>query len=160
MAHPTVVVRSDALRAAGGYDARCYPSEDLDLWLRLGERGKLANLGEALLQHRRHNAAIAVREREKMKAMALTICNDARTRRALRPRRGTSILAGTNADAQGHFESARTALIADPRFTDRRHAAATIAAEPRRLYGYATLFACAVPRPLLRFFLNLRVHCE
>ena len=83
MAHPTVVVRSDALRAAGGYDARCYPSEDLDLWLRLGERGDPANLGEALLQHRRHNAAIAVREREKMKAMALTICNDSRTRLAL-----------------------------------------------------------------------------
>src|SRR5438270_8848412 len=39
---------------------------------------KLANLGEALPQHRRHNAAIAVREREKMKAMALTICNDSR----------------------------------------------------------------------------------
>jgi len=95
-----------------------------------------------------------------MKAMALTICNDSRTRRALRPRRSTPILAGTNADAQGHFESARTALIADPRFTDRRHAAATIAAEPRRLYGYATLFACAVPRPPLRFFLNLSVHCE
>src|SRR5207253_10923799 len=30
MAHPTIVVRSDALRAAG-YDARRYPSEDLDL---------------------------------------------------------------------------------------------------------------------------------
>ena len=55
-----VVVRSDALRVAGGYNARCYPSEDLDLWLRLGERGDPANLGEALLQHRRHDAAIGI----------------------------------------------------------------------------------------------------
>src|SRR5712691_7880065 len=31
MAHPTVVARRDALRAVGGYDARYYPSEDLDL---------------------------------------------------------------------------------------------------------------------------------
>src|SRR5258708_32484438 len=53
MAHPTVVARRDALRAVGGYDARCYPSEDLDLWFRLGENGERANLAAALLKHRR-----------------------------------------------------------------------------------------------------------
>jgi len=158
MAHPTVVARSDALRAAGGYDARCYPSEDLDLWFRLGETGELANLGEALLQHRRHKAAIGVREREKMKAMALAICNEARTRRGLRPRRGTTILAGTNEDARYHFECARTALIAGSHLTAVRHAARTIAADPHRLYGYATLLACAVPKSLLRALLNLRAR--
>ena len=150
MAHPTIVARCEALRTAGGYDARRYPSEDLDLWFRLGESGELANLGEALLQHRRHKAALGVREREKMKAMALAICNEARTKRGLRPWRGTPILAGRNAEAQYHFECARTALIAGPRLTAVRHAAATIAAEPDRLYGYVTLFSCAVPRPLLR----------
>jgi glycosyltransferase involved in cell wall biosynthesis len=158
IAHPTVVVRGDALRAAGGYDARCYPSEDLDLWFRLGESGALANLDEALLQHRRHKAAIGVRERETMKAMALAICNEARIRRGLRPRRGTPILGGTNADAQYHFECARTALIAGSHLTAIRHAAATIAAEPDRLYGYAALFACIVPSPLLRLLLDLRAR--
>src|SRR5438034_1967741 len=158
MAHPTIVARCEALRAAGGYDARRYPSEDLDLWFRLGESGELANLGEALLQHRRHKAALGVREREKMKAMALAICNEARTRRGLRPWRGTPVLAGRNAEAQYHFECARTALIAGPRLTAVRHAAATIAAEPDRPYGYVTLLACAVPRPLLRFLLNLRAR--
>jgi glycosyltransferase involved in cell wall biosynthesis len=158
MAHPTVVMRRDVLRAAGGYDARLYPSEDLDLWFRLAERGELANLGEALLRHRRHRAAVGVREREKMKAMALAICNAARSKRGLPSRRGTSILAGTKVDAQYHFECARTALIAGPRLTALRHAAATVAAEPDRLYGYATLFACAVPRPLLRFLLELRAR--
>ncbi len=158
IAHPTIVVRRDILRAAGGYDARRYPSEDLDLWFRLAERGELANLGEALLQHRRHRAAVGVREREKMKAMAFTICNEARSKRGLPSLRGTSILAGTNADAQYHFECARTALIAGPRLTAVRHAAAMIAAEPDRLYGYATLFACAVPRPLLRVLFELRAR--
>jgi glycosyltransferase involved in cell wall biosynthesis len=158
LAHPTVVARGDALRATGGYDARRYPSEDLDLWLRLGERGGLANLGEALLQHRRHKAAIGVREHDRMKAMALTICNEARARRGLKPRHGTPILAGRNADAQYHFECARTALIAGPRLTALRHAAATIAGEPERLYGYVTLVACAVPKPLLRFLLDLRAR--
>lgn len=158
MAHPTAVVRADALRAAGGYDARRYPSEDLDLWFRLGERGELANLGEALLRHRRHKAAVGVREREKMTAMALAICNEARTKRGLRPRRSMPILAGTNADARYHFECARTALIAGSHLTAFRHAAATIVAEPDRLYGYATLLACAVPKPLLRSLLELRTR--
>jgi hypothetical protein len=158
MAHPTVVARRDVLRGAGGYDARRYPSEDLDLWFRLAESGELANLSETLLQHRRHKVAIGVCEREKMKAMALTICNEARTKRGLQPQRGTPILAGRNADARYHFECARTALIAGPRLTAVRHAAATIAAEPDRLYGYVTLLACAVPKPLLRFLVELRAR--
>lgn len=158
IAHPTVVARRDALRAAGGYDGQRYPSEDLDLWFRLGERGELANLGEALLQHRRHRVALGVREREKMKAMALAISNEARTSRGLRPRRSTPVFAGTNADARYHFECARTALIAGPRLAAVRHAAATIAAEPDRLYGYVTLLACAVPKPLLRFLVELRAR--
>jgi glycosyltransferase involved in cell wall biosynthesis len=158
IAHPTVVMRRDALRAAGGYDASRYPSDDLDLWFRLADRGELANLGDVLLRHRRHRSAVGVRERETMKAMTLTICNEARSKRGLPAWRGTSILAGTNADAQYHFECARTALIAGPRFTALRHAAATIAAEPDRLYGYATLIACAVPRPLLRLLLELRAR--
>ena len=156
IAHPTIIARLDVLRDAGGYDARRYPSEDLDLWFRLAGRGELANLGEALLRHRRHKDAVDVREREKMKAMAIAICNDARSKRGLPSRRGTWIFHGTNADAQYHFECARTALIAGPRLTAIRHAVATIAAEPDRLYGYATLFACAVPKSLLRLLLELR----
>jgi hypothetical protein len=158
IAHPTVVVRRDVVRAVGGYDARRYPSEDLDLWFRMSESGELANLPEALLQHRRHRAAMGVRELEKMKAMTLIISNEVRTRCGLEVRRGTTILSGRNADAQYHFECARTALIAGPRLTAIRHAAATIGAEPDRLYGYVTLLACAVPKPLLRFLLDWRAR--
>jgi hypothetical protein len=160
IAHPTVVARRDALRAAGGYDARRYPSEDLDLWFSLSERGELANVGETLLRHRRHKAAIGVREREQMQVMALAICNEQRRKRGLRPRAAGSILAGTNAEARYHFECARTALIAGSHLTAFRHAVATVAAEPNRLYGYATLFGCVVPRGLLRSLVNLRARCR
>jgi glycosyltransferase involved in cell wall biosynthesis len=158
MAHPTVVARRDVLRAMGGYDARRYPSEDFDLWFRLGERGELANLGEVLLKHRRHAAAVGVRDREKMKAMSLAICNEARAKQGLPAWRGSPTLRGESADAQYHFECARTALIAGSRRVAVRHAAATIAAEPGRLYGYAALFACALSSPLLRFLLELRAR--
>ncbi len=156
IAHPTVVMRRDVLQAVGGYDARRHPSEDLDLWFRLAERGQLANLGETLLQHRRHRTTVGVREREKMQEMALVICNEARRKQGLPSLRGAPIVIGANADAQYHFECARTALLDGPRLIAVRHAAGTIAAEPARLFGYAAMLACALPTPLLRFLVAWR----
>ena len=52
MAHPTVVMRRAALEAVGGYRSAYLRAEDYDLWLRLAERGKLANLQEPLLEYR------------------------------------------------------------------------------------------------------------
>jgi glycosyltransferase involved in cell wall biosynthesis len=52
IAHPTVVMRKDALEAVGGYRRAYLRAEDHDLWLRLAERGKLSNLAEPLLEYR------------------------------------------------------------------------------------------------------------
>jgi glycosyltransferase involved in cell wall biosynthesis len=57
--HPTAMIRIDVLRALGGYRAAHYPAEDLDLWLRLGEAGRLANLGEPVLFYRIHSGSIS-----------------------------------------------------------------------------------------------------
>jgi glycosyltransferase involved in cell wall biosynthesis len=50
--HPTCMVRSEAVRAVGGY--RLTYSEEHDLFLRLSECGALANLSEQLLTYRMH----------------------------------------------------------------------------------------------------------
>lgn len=52
IAHPTVVMRRAAVEAAGGYRQAYLRAEDYDLWLRLAERGRLANLPEPLLEYR------------------------------------------------------------------------------------------------------------
>src|SRR5258707_867025 len=52
MSHPAVMIRSDAMRAIGGYRLR--RDEDLDLFLRLAECGRVANLPDALLHYRVH----------------------------------------------------------------------------------------------------------
>lgn len=52
IAHPTVVMRRDAVEAAGGYREAYLRAEDYDLWLRLAERGKLANLSDPLIEYR------------------------------------------------------------------------------------------------------------
>ena len=53
-AHPTVLMRRDALLAVGGYRSAFALCEDYDLWLRLAERFDLANLPEPLLRYRLH----------------------------------------------------------------------------------------------------------
>jgi len=50
--HPGVMIREHALTAIGGYREKYQWVEDLDLYLRLGEIGQLANLPEILLHYR------------------------------------------------------------------------------------------------------------
>jgi hypothetical protein len=58
--HPTVMMRRDCFLASGGYRAAFVAAEDYDLWLRLSERTKLANLPEILLLYRRHPAQVSM----------------------------------------------------------------------------------------------------
>ena len=50
--HPAVMLRPDAVKQIGGYRRELMPCEDFDLWLRLAEVGRLANLPEKLLTKR------------------------------------------------------------------------------------------------------------
>jgi glycosyltransferase involved in cell wall biosynthesis len=52
--HPTAMMRTAAVRQIGGYRTDRVPIEDLDLFLRLGEIGTLANLPQTLLHYRQH----------------------------------------------------------------------------------------------------------
>jgi glycosyltransferase involved in cell wall biosynthesis len=50
--HPCAMIRRADLVAVGGYDEGLRSAHDLDLWLKLGERGKLANLPDLVLRYR------------------------------------------------------------------------------------------------------------
>jgi Glycosyl transferase family 2 len=54
LAHPTVAMRRAAVLAVGGYRAGFEAAEDYDLWVRLAEKGQIANLPTILLHYRRH----------------------------------------------------------------------------------------------------------
>ena len=53
--HPTIMAQREAIEAAGGYRAVMAGAEDYDLWLRMAERARIANLPEVLLQYREHS---------------------------------------------------------------------------------------------------------
>ena len=52
ISHPSVMMRRKAVLAVGGYRVEMMPAEDVDLWLRMGERGRLANLPDVITRYR------------------------------------------------------------------------------------------------------------
>src|SRR5262249_36170786 len=67
IAHPASMVRRSALLAVGGYREEFESIEDFDLWLRLAELGRLANLPEILFKYRLHHANVTLTNFERHK---------------------------------------------------------------------------------------------
>ncbi len=82
MFHPTVVMRKEVALAAGGYRKALLDGDDYDLWLRMGERGRLANLGKTMVQYRVHSEQVSIRNLEHQTQCVLA----ARTAATLRRR--------------------------------------------------------------------------
>ena len=66
--HPAAVIRKTALALTGGYRDAYRHAEDLDLFLRLAEVGRIANLHDVLLKYRQHVESIGHRHPEHQRA--------------------------------------------------------------------------------------------
>ncbi|HWG75640.1 MAG TPA: glycosyltransferase [Steroidobacteraceae bacterium] len=82
ISHPAAMARLQPIRELGGYQGDF--AEDLDLWLRLGEKGELANLPEAVLRYRLHCASVSERVGHRQRDAALVACQAAWQRRGIR----------------------------------------------------------------------------
>jgi hypothetical protein len=83
LVHATVVMRTEAFRALGGY--RLDQSEDYDLWLRFAERHGVAAVAEPVLRYRLHPGQFSVTKLERQALGSLCVRAAARERRAGRP---------------------------------------------------------------------------
>ncbi len=83
VSHPGVMFRKDSLLQVGGYDESLRLAHDLDLWLKLGEVGKLANLAEGVVQYRLHPESESERNRLRQREEALIVCQRAWQRRGI-----------------------------------------------------------------------------
>ncbi|TVP78941.1 MAG: glycosyltransferase [Puniceicoccaceae bacterium] len=79
--HPGVMMRADAVRQVGGYRVEFEPAEDLDLWLRLSDLGRLANLDEHIIRYRLHSGATSSARREEQRESARRAVVEAYVRR-------------------------------------------------------------------------------
>jgi glycosyltransferase involved in cell wall biosynthesis len=90
--HPAAMIRRQSLLDVGGYRPECYGAEDQDVWLRLAERGRLANLPEVLLQYRIHSENFTFLHHQRSLDKLRWVLEDAHRRRGLAP--PADVLAG------------------------------------------------------------------
>src|ERR1019366_3068239 len=57
----TVIMRKEVALDSGGYRKALLDADDYDLWLRMSERSRLANLGKPILRYRIHPDQVSVR---------------------------------------------------------------------------------------------------
>jgi glycosyltransferase involved in cell wall biosynthesis len=81
--HPAAMLRADALRQVGGYRPQWEPADDTDLFLRLAEVGRLANLPEVLLNYRFNLGGMCCTRTEIQSEKLAGVVAEARLRRGL-----------------------------------------------------------------------------
>jgi glycosyltransferase involved in cell wall biosynthesis len=149
--HPAVMLRRADLIAAGGYRAETEPAEDLDLYLRLAERGRLANLPDTLLDYRQHLTKVNNRRAGEQRRAIELVLSEARRRRGLDPAQGPALPAVPEQmpPVECWRRWAREAAEGGNLRTARRHAWAAFRAEPTQPRSWQIL---------LRALLGLRIE--
>lgn len=151
--HPCAMVRRSAMLAVGGYNEDLHSAHDLDLWLKLGEIGKLANLEASLLQYRIHTSSVSGKNYISQREEARQACEAAWKRRgivghfeATEPWRP-----GSDPQSQHQFmlQYGWWAFSSEQRYTALIYAAKAIRALPQKPEGWR-LLACALFKPLPR----------
>jgi glycosyltransferase involved in cell wall biosynthesis len=79
--HSSVMFRGELARRAGGFRAAFRAAEDYDLWLRLAEIARLANLPENLVEYRVHGENVTSRNATRQAFSARLARRAARARR-------------------------------------------------------------------------------
>jgi glycosyltransferase involved in cell wall biosynthesis len=81
--HPAILLRREAVIRVGGYRVEAQWVEDLDLYLRLAQIGRLANLPEVLFDYRYHSQSVNFTRNEGRHQRKLWVMEQAYAARAL-----------------------------------------------------------------------------
>ena len=86
--HSSVMFRTEAVRRLNGFRPAFRAAEDYDLWLRIAETAKLANLPEALIEYRWHSGNVTNRNAIRQAFSVRLAQRSAQARPRDRPRSG------------------------------------------------------------------------
>jgi glycosyltransferase involved in cell wall biosynthesis len=141
--HSGAMIRLNAIQTVGGYREELKSAEDMDLWLRLAEIGKLTNLPEVLLKYRLHLESIGHSKRKEQVQATRQLIIDAHHRRGLTPPKTPYPHDDDQASISNtHCRWAWWALMDGNVATARRHAILAVRLDPMSQYAWKTLF-CA-----------------
>lgn len=146
LVHPTVMIRRSALTATGGYRGKYQFLEDLDLFLRLAEVGRLASLRDVLLHYRLHPGSICHTRDKDQDTIRPELEAEVYTRRGMaRPHGGANIGAQRSLDVPGErFKLwGWWALVGGNISTARKYAVRALRVAPLQPDAWKLMF-CAI----------------
>jgi glycosyltransferase involved in cell wall biosynthesis len=138
--HPAVMLRRKAVEQVSGYCPEMKSAQDIDLFLRLAEVGKLANLPEILLHYRMNPNSIGYTRRMEQEQMALSAVKNAYQRRGLQFEL-TAVLQYPNDEM--HRRWTWWALQAGNLMTARKHVWVALRKNPISLRSWKAVFCVA-----------------
>ena len=142
--HPAVMMRTAAIRQIGGYRDEYNTLEDFDLFLRLAEIGKLANLPDILLHYRQHFASVTHSKAKKQIEIRQSILDETYVRRGMaKPTTSPPEKKRMRSLYDQHHYWAWTALKAGNVKTARKHALINLRHEPLSYESWRTV-ACTL----------------
>jgi glycosyltransferase involved in cell wall biosynthesis len=130
MCHPAVMFRRAAYDGVGGYDAAYDTAQDLDLFLRLGEVGRLANLDSLELLYRIHTASTNARKHSRQIRNRDAIVRSAFRRRGIEFHEGQILPWPCTSFAEQCHRLMWANLKFDQRAAAHRHALTAVARSP------------------------------
>lgn len=148
MAASTSTIRKEWIHRVGGYDpASISSAEDLDLMIRLCERGRLANLSEPLAQYRLHFQNESMAQRRRQQEARNRIVNDSLIRRGLHPADALAKPSAQESRVQTHVKWTWWALAAGHTRSAAKHGWLAVRRAPWskdawRAYGCAVRANC------------------
>ena len=71
--HPSVMFRAGVVRGVGGYDEAYWTAQDSDLWTRLRDETRFANIPEALVRYRVHGDSIGGTRGSEGRRLSVTV---------------------------------------------------------------------------------------
>ena len=135
--HLSAMISREAVLAIGGNREEFAAAQDVDLWLRLAEHGKLANLEDALLHYRVHENSITMERRAETLACAQRAVDEAYKRAGRVDIQRTYRLAATVASRSNLLGSkARFAMRAGNHQTGKKHIWRAITVAPFSLRNW------------------------
>ena len=143
IAHPTVMMRADAVRRVGGYREGTFPAEDLDLFLRLGEVGRLGNVPQVLFQYRQHGSNVCFQKQQRQREQVDRVLAEARRRRGLTVVPGAAppaVHAGELTAGARLRSWALHAIAAGNLGVARKHALGLLRAAPLKLESWKVMY--------------------
>lgn len=144
MVHPATMMRRQVVVDAGGYREDLKVSEDLDLFLRLAERGRVANLPEVLFKYRQHLKSVNHTKYDEQKRIKRDVVAAAYQRRGIKmPDDWAFKERKVLGDSEQYRRWGWTALKSGNIGIARKHAAAALKKSP---FSFETwrLTACAL----------------